>query len=122
MLTLFLATALNSEQLMRLIGDLPMVPVIRIASTIISAATDADLRTSGASYILLDDGPTQMFTQEDVYSPPFYKELAERCNAPKPDWALSSVGATSLHYEPEETDKHLGRVKYSVAVIVGKVL
>lgn len=62
------------------LAGIPMVPIERIAGAIFYAATNPDWATSGASYLLPDDGPVFFVPKED-FKFGVYKMIDERTNA-----------------------------------------
>jgi len=50
-------TGILDRPLKVMLAGIPLTPVPRIAGAIFRAATDPDFRTSGRSWVLLDDGP-----------------------------------------------------------------
>lgn len=50
-------TALLTVENRAIVAGIPLVPIERAGGTIILAATDRDMSTTGAAWLLLDGGP-----------------------------------------------------------------
>ena len=63
-----------------MLTGIPKVPVSRVAGAIFYAATDADQKSSGSAWLLVDDGPVFMVPKEE-FKQGVYKMIDDRANA-----------------------------------------
>jgi hypothetical protein len=104
---------------------LPLVPVPRIASSIIHATSEADVQTTGYTYVPLDHGPVHVLSQAEVLKPNVLAILSSKCksltDAAEP--VVASPVSNGLErlakISDDEVFSHVGRAKGAVVFITG---
>ncbi|KAF8902917.1 hypothetical protein CPB84DRAFT_1775201 [Gymnopilus junonius] len=76
----FADTAIVPVPVKLLLAGIPLTPVSRVAGAIFYAATNADMNTSGSSWLLTADGPVFMVPKEE-FKLGVYKMIDDRANA-----------------------------------------
>jgi hypothetical protein len=125
-LSIIPATPLISARLHALLAGIPLTPLNRIASTIVSAAAEIDLEMAGTGYLLLDDGPVQSISQEELSSRDIYSTLDSKCrdlttggsNESLPAPIVLNASAPATSGEGQQTGVY-ERVHGAVVLIVG---
>ncbi|KAF9484424.1 NAD(P)-binding protein [Pholiota conissans] len=76
----FADTAIVPTSVKLVLAGIPLTPVFRVARAIFHGASDVDMKTSGSSYLLLDNGPVFM-VPKDEFKEGVYKMIDNRANA-----------------------------------------
>jgi NAD(P)-dependent dehydrogenase (short-subunit alcohol dehydrogenase family) len=76
----FADTAIVPDAFKAYLAGIPKTPVERIACAIMYAATDTDMETSGAAWLLPDNGPV-FLVEKEAFKMGVYKMIDARANA-----------------------------------------